>query len=236
MENINKLSKVTILTMFLILLFITLSSVNAADININNSTSGGISGAVNNTSVDTIYLASGNYTGLNNTNISINRTLTIIGNNKKNTIINAENLNRIFNIISTGNLILINITLINGNTTDYYSSGGAIYNNGGKLTMTNCILSNNTSNDHGGAIYTSKGETILNNCILINNSAGASGAAAFFENSNLMINNSIFIDNIAIYAGGAFVIDGYGNYNCIATINNCNFTNNNATYYGGAIG
>lgn len=105
----------------------------------------------------------------NNVNVTINKTLTIqSSNSSQNAVINLNSLGRAFNITNDGNLILINITIINGKT----NVGGAIYNSG-TVTFMGCNFTDNiiTSNDgYGGAIYNS-GTISLYNCIFTKNKA-----------------------------------------------------------------
>ena len=69
--------------------------------------------------------------------ISITNDVTILGNGYK---IDGSNLGGIFNVNSGCTLTLMGVTLINGNATN----GGAIYNNGGTLTIVNSYFLNNT--------------------------------------------------------------------------------------------
>ncbi len=88
----------------------------------------------------TVQIASGTY---NESNITINTNMTIIGENQKNTIINGQQSGySIFTIISGVNVTIINLTLTNGISYD----GGAIYNgNGGTLTVDNSTFRDNTA-------------------------------------------------------------------------------------------
>jgi predicted outer membrane repeat protein len=221
MENINERSKkLMILTVFVILFFIFLSTTNAVEHDLISSDN--LGEAITNASDgDTINLDTGTYTN-NVTNMSINKNLTINGKDPKTTIIDAQNLGRIFNIQYNGTLTLINITLINGNATD----GGAIYNNGGRLTLINCRLTNNqvTEGSVGGAIYNG-GNVNISKSEFRNNIANSGGA--IFNNGTLQINNTNFTANNASYGGAINTI-------MVTIINNSNFSNNTGRQ-GGAI-
>ena len=126
--------------------------------NINNTTQAGIKETING-DVDnfiTIILEEGEYSGENNTNISIAKNVIIRGNGSSKTIINGGK-NQIFYIEKSGNLTLSNVTLLNGES----SQGRLIYNNLGNALIKNSILIINMSsgdgNDWGGAIYNNKG-------------------------------------------------------------------------------
>ena len=83
----------------------------------------------------TIYITNGIY---NENNIQITTNMTIIGEKQSKTIIDAQGKGNIFYIAPGINLILINITLRNGNNSlnPDTDNGGAIWNDG-TLTVTN---------------------------------------------------------------------------------------------------
>ncbi|MDR2966612.1 MAG: Ig-like domain repeat protein [Methanobacteriaceae archaeon] len=220
----------TVLTLVIIILFICLNTSFSATINVDNSTgSGGIRTGLNSANnYDTILLAAGNYTGSNNTGLSINKNVTIKGNSPAaNVIIDAEGLNNIFSIGANLNITFINITFINGYSTGH---GAAIYNpyNNGFLNITNCSFVNNHGN-HGGAIIT-LGNTFIQGSTFMNNFANNSGAAIHIFDASFIIDNCTFKNNHANNHGGAIDIQGS---NCL--ISNSNFINNDASNGGGAI-
>ena len=141
--------------------------------------------------------------------IVINRPVTINGNGYT---INANGKARIFQI--TGNdVVLENITFINGHTT---GNGGAIRFTS-SCTVTNCNFTNNSA-QYGGAIRLGLGN--VTNCNFINNTAANYGGALLMANGN--VSNCNFINNTA-ENGGAIRFNGDG------AVTNCNFTYNNAT-------
>ncbi|RBQ22636.1 hypothetical protein ALNOE001_16940 [Candidatus Methanobinarius endosymbioticus] len=73
---------------------------------------------------DRIILDSGIYTN-NVTDVIVNKNLTIVGKDKKNTIIDARQQGKIFRIY--GQVTLINLTLING-YLGVHENGGVITN------------------------------------------------------------------------------------------------------------
>lgn len=203
----------------------------------------------------TLKIGNGIYGGVNNTNITIDRNMNIIGESQAGTIIDGENLNRIFFIQSGVNVSICNLTFINGNNT----SGGAIQNNG-TLTVNNCKFTSNTAGwdgtntNYGGAIN-NQGTLTVNDSIFNNNNARVGGAIYNSPDSTLNVNNSIFSDNNArlggaIYNHGTSYVKSSNftnntavrggaifnlNYNQLLNIDNCVFIDNNATYIGGAI-
>ncbi len=66
--------------------------------------------AINHASNDsTIYLDDGKYVGGNNRNISLNKSVTLIGKSKENTIIDCGSVERLFTMDSNSKLTLINL-------------------------------------------------------------------------------------------------------------------------------
>ncbi len=210
--------------------------------------------AINNSKNDsTIYLNDGEYVGESNRNIKIDKSITIIGKSKQNTIINGESCGRLFNVTSNSKLTLINITLLNGFSTE---SGGSIYNDGGEININNCIVKNSSGCENGGVIYNNLGALNIENTCFINNSASDYGGV-LYSLGTTFIKNSNFTENVltsqwgvgaCIAAGGKIDLDGCIFYNCFttysaaallnlgnATINNCRFERLSTNYTAGAI-
>lgn len=203
--------------------------------------------AVNNSEGDsTIYLNDGEYVGANNRNITIDKSITIIGKSKENTIINGDSSAILFNV--TGRLTLINVTLLNGYSTE---NGGSIYCDGGAINIKNCILKNSTAEANGGAIYNNLGVLNIEDSLFINNSASDYGGVLYTLGVT-SIKDSTFTENIltsqwgvggCIAAGGKIDLDGCLFYKCFttysaaailnlgnATVNNCRFENLSTDY------
>ncbi|WP_405280429.1 hypothetical protein [Methanobrevibacter sp.] len=210
--------------------------------------------AINHASNDsTIYLKEGNYAGEDNRNISLDKSITIIGESKENTIIDCEYSGRLFTMNSNSKLTLINLTLTKGNLTD---NGGLIYNEGGQITIKNCILSNSKGYKNGGAIYNNLGTLNIEDTCFINNSA-YKYAGVIYTIGQTNIKNSNFTQNFltaqeavgaCIASNGKLDLDGcifsrnFVRYSAAAllnlgnaTINNCRFEYLTTNYTAGAI-
>ena len=260
MKNTRKLiTTKTFIPLLLIslALLISLSTVSANEIYVNttgNDTSGSgtadnpyltIQTGINNTEANgTIHIADGQYSGTNNTNITISKNLNIIGQSQENTIINGTNINQIFIITYGTTVTLENLTLTNGYSTTY---GGAIYNQG-DLTVTNCTFTNNTA-EMGGAInnynYGAGSATCtITDSTFTNNTANHFGGAINNNNyneddhgdgsANCSVTGSTFTNNTANY-GGAINNYNYGVGSATCTVTGSTFTNNTAILDGGAI-
>jgi hypothetical protein len=198
--------------------------------------------AINHASNDsTIYLNEGKYVGENNRNLSLNKTITLIGKSKETTVIDCESAGRLFTMDSNSKITLINLSLKNGNSD---ANGGLIYNEGGEITIKNCMISDCQGYANGGAIYNNLGTLNIENTTLTNNSAYQYGGVIYtigqtdIKNSNftqnfltakesvggciasngkLNLEGCIFSKNFVRYSAAALL--NYGN----ATINNCRF-------------
>lgn len=159
----------------------------------------------------TIVLSSGQ--------INVDKALTIEGPLPSGMTISGGFVSRVFNIDATGNAIIRNLSIVNGNTlTDAIQDGGAIRINGsllldhvlvanniaarlgggiyvrfiGQLTLVNSTVSGNVG-DSGGGIESDGALTIWNSTITSNVSPQGGGIAAV---ANLYLRNSIVAGNI----------------------------------------
>ena len=86
--------------------------------------------------------------------------MTILGENQNNTIINGGDSKTILNIPSNVNIVISDLTLMNGYNI-VSGEGGGIYNNG-ILTLTNTTFDNNSATYDGGAIANFGGTLTIN--------------------------------------------------------------------------
>ena len=181
-----------------------------------------------------IMIASGTYTGENNTNLTINKNLYFEKYGDGEAIFDAEGLSRIWNVNATS-INIAGLTFKNGKADNNY--GGAIYIAKALINSNiNATFINNTAKE-GGAIYINAGDVSGNlTGTFINNTAVgfySYGGAIYIKESVSGNLGGTFINNAAVgnYTRcGAIYIGGgvSGNLNGI-------FINNTADYQGGAI-
>jgi hypothetical protein len=200
----------------------------------------------------TINIANGNYFGENNTNITINKNMTVVGESRDGTIINGTNSAQIFTIQNGSTVTIKNLTFVNGTASQSLTlpdrnitAGGAICNFG-DLTIFNSNFIGNTAsseeisdkNDIGGGAVFNVGNLTVTGCNFIGNTAtgnltGDNGTVggAICNFGNLTVTNSNFTGNTAT-AGGAI----YSGYNStlnpnggILNIDGSTFSGNHAT-------
>ena len=154
----------------------------------------------------------------------IEKALTINGNN---ITISGNNERRIFSIYRA-DVTIKRITFTNGFAT---MEGGAIYNQQGNLTVTDCIFTGNivnATNFYGGAVYSGHGTTITTatfvNCLFANNSAARGGAVYYYGGNGdgmTFVNCTFTADNTATTDGNIFDYENYDSgtdpqfFNCI---------------------
>ncbi|GIW43121.1 MAG: hypothetical protein KatS3mg077_0403 [Candidatus Binatia bacterium] len=147
------------------------------------------------------------------------QTITISGNNSV----------RVMRVDSGANLTLQNLTIANGLKTGdiELNDGGAIFNEGGTVTITNSTLSNNRATEFGGAISNIGGGTVtITNSTLSGNRAGRGGAISN-ASGTVTITNSTISNNRSGRNGG-----GIGNAGAV-TITNSTLSGNSADDGGG---
>lgn len=169
-----------------------------------------------------VLIADDIYTGADNRDIIIDRNMTITGQSKEGTIIDAQNLGWIFMVSAGINVTISNLSLVNGNALGNY---GAAIRNEGDVTVTECDFTGNTAS-YSGAIG-NIGTCRVTDCTFSGNSATFNGGA-ISNDGNLIVTGSTFTGNTAGNNGGAIASDG------TLTVTECTFTGNSAVN-GGAI-
>jgi parallel beta-helix repeat protein len=125
-------------------------------------------------------------------------------------------------LLSTGTLAMTGCT-VNVNSASYYG-GGLVAYHGGKITLTNCTVSGNSTAGGGGGAANVLGTLALSNCTVSGNSAGGSGGGL----DNGSASTPVLATSKATPAGGS----GAGaNYESTMSLTNCTVSGNTA--YGG---
>jgi predicted outer membrane repeat protein len=201
---------------------------------------------------NTIILRSGTYTltiandltidnGIENKclrgDLDVTSTLTIQGAGPGKTIIDAAQLDRVFQNFAT--LTLKNLTVTGGSATNQYEAGGGGILSSAELVLQNCYVLDNVTTDsfyhtrEGGGIYTSAPLTITDSIISGNlaengygNGGGIRSTYSSTANTNT-ISGSVIEGNSG--NGGGMSISG------LWEIDECLFSGNISSGQGGAI-
>jgi CSLREA domain-containing protein len=148
------------------------------------------------------------------------------------TIDGGTGSNRIFFTDNGATVTITGVTMQGGNGGSG-GQGGAIYANGGSLSLVAVLVQNNIVGDRGGGIYFNGGANhhILNSTIF-NNSASAVGGGIFLNGGTLFVANTTVSGNHATGNGsqaGGVLVGG------TATFRNSTITNNTAASAAGGI-
>ncbi|MFT6809974.1 MAG: putative outer membrane repeat protein [Saprospiraceae bacterium] len=156
--------------------------------------------------------------------IILDKSLTIMGNNADKTIIDGQDLDRIFHVNAGVTVHIDGLTIRNGkvddSTTPQSGKGGGVYNEG-TLTLSNSVISGNaafssSSVASGGGIYNASDLTLINVTISGNSAISTSSKGGGVNNGGTMfITNSIIALNADsglgadIFSAGSFTDGGY---------------------------
>lgn len=155
---------------------------------------------------DTILLPAGTYTltlsGVDDIgavgDLDITDSVTLLGADAATTIINANGLDRVFDIVS-GSVTFVGVTIRNG----VANNGGGLYLHAGSVvTLTDATLTTNTTTNNGGGIYNNGGALILDHAQILSNTApnagSGNGGGLYSLNGTVVITNAtLFQDNAA---------------------------------------
>ncbi|MDQ6860257.1 MAG: dockerin type I domain-containing protein [Verrucomicrobiota bacterium] len=158
-------------------------------------------------------------TGTTPIGLYINNPVTINGPGARLLSIDGATLGRMF-YVDASDVTISGLSLLNGNITN--NDGGAIYHNGGTLTLIDCAVSFNhatSATNGGGAILNQNGTTLnLVRCTFYQNRTNSFGGAIYnggiFNATNCSFNN-----NTALNGGG--IISRFANGLSNTTLRNC---------------
>jgi parallel beta-helix repeat protein len=166
---------------------------------------------------------------------TIGDTLEIIGTGANNlTIDGGAGTNRIFSVLNT-TVIISDVTLTGGNGTSERAFGdsgfgGAVFSEGGFLTLDRVHITGNTASGSGGGVYFFRnGRHRITNSTFSANTAGFSCGGFFNNTSMLTVVNSTISGNTAAKSGGGFCNSNNGS----TMLRNVTVTYNTAMSGGG---
>ncbi|MBR6228940.1 MAG: hypothetical protein IKQ97_04315 [Eubacterium sp.] len=132
-------------------------------------------------------------------------------------------------------LFLDGVHVFHNKTRDAFlnTNGGAIYADGGRIRIRNCVFRENKSEDYGGAIFSDEGNSyiVIEDSQFIGNEAKDDGGAVYIDRGSLRVKNTSFDRNKAgDDGGGVYINDEDG-----AVIRECTFVNNSANDAAGGL-
>ena len=193
--------------------------------------------------VDTIKLPAGTYTlsiGASGDEVAargdldITDAVSITGNTSEDTIIDGQQLDRVFHVHGGAALTLKNLTIQNGKAS---SNGGGIYNaTDAILKLSDSMLIENQAVEEGGALF-NQGIAVIENTEFSANSASSpvaeGGAIANDRTGFMILNDSIVNDNNAGTLTSASTGGGIYNRSSEFFLTNATIGNNIAGWGGG---
>ncbi|MCI0397112.1 MAG: right-handed parallel beta-helix repeat-containing protein [Chloroflexi bacterium] len=154
-----------------------------------------------------LTLAGSNEDGATAGDLDVTDALNLRGTNSSNTIVNGNDIDRVFHVISAS-VLISDLTITNGRVDTTDQGGGGIYNEPGSvLTLERLTVSNNeaigsgsSGSLYGGGIY-NRGSLTINNSAIVNNvltnlSYGGSGGGITSSSGTVSITNSSISNNV----------------------------------------
>lgn len=243
-----RFKRTLIISLILILFLFTVGAINAQDINETSDDSQKSYTDLANeidSALGPVIEISGNYkynSSLDNSlidGVKISRSVSIVG--RGNASIDGSNLARVLNIGDNCTVILENITVENGYSTD--DGAGLILGKDSHLMVHNCTFKNNkVYNSNGGAIYAERNVNVdILDCVFENNTSiresdlewkeykkGMGSAICVGVNSNLTLYKTVFKENNAYLA--TVLLVSYSSVNdtnmSVLYVKDCLFENN----------
>lgn len=186
---------------------------------------------------DTISLSAGTYTlsiggtGENDAatgDLDIQESVTITGAGQHLTVINANGIDRVFEVRDSANLTIEDLTVAGGSTSD--DGAGVEAKDAGSLTATRVIFTGNASGKEGGAIHAHHDPVTLTDVALVGNSAATAGGGLRAEGVTTLTRVTVS-GNSATDGAGIYQKSGSSDF----TLVNVTISGNVAAGEGGGI-
>ncbi len=126
--------------------------------------------------------------------LDITEDLTIIGRGLNETIVDGDQVDRVFDVHSSGgpNLTILNMTVTGGDADT--SGGGLRSQSSGHLVFEGTVFNQNVASNNGGGLYLTGGTAWISGTAIVNNTAG-SGGGLFIEDESVTITNATISGN-----------------------------------------
>jgi uncharacterized protein DUF11 len=189
----------------------------------------------------TIRPTGGNDPSNGDLDINNNASLTVTGAGAASTTIDANQLDRAFNVQPGASLSLSGVTIENGFAVSAGAGFGGAIESQGALSVDGVTFQDNSGpssliESTGGAIEVEQlsSPLTITNSTFVGNSANEGGALTDFATTGLTLDSDKFIDNSA-EDGGALLVENDGDGVGAITLNHDEFDHNTSLFGGGAV-
>ena len=153
--------------------------------------------------------------------LDVSSTILITGAGTGSTTINGSMSDRIFDVLSGGDLRLDSLS-VTGGDGDFYTGGAAFVD--GTFTANDVVFRNNeTANANGAAIFT-QGTTTLDRVAIVDNVSTANGTGLTVAGGTTTLSNVTISGNTSTFDGAGIAVTGGS-----IDISHSTIANNNAT-------
>jgi len=148
--------------------------------------------------------------------------------------VSGNHASRVFNITGT-NVTISGLTIANGQSAENGAGINAAGSPGSVLTISDCVVNNNSTTASGGGIFNNAGVTMtVSYCTISGNNGNGNGGGIYNQNGMLTIVASTLNGNLAGFGGG-IANDGGSGGNATMTLNVSTISSNSAYGGGGGI-
>ena len=165
-----------------------------------------------------------------------NGALTIDGPGASILSVSGNNASNVFQVSvglgSTNPVTISGLTITGGQTG---SGGAALWNDGGSVALTGCVVSGNNSG-YGAVTTAYGGTTTLTDCTVSSNTGYYGGGVTNLNSGTTTLDDCTISNNSAFTGGG--LDNGFANFGvsgAIMVLTDCTISGNTATYGGGLI-
>lgn len=169
---------------------------------INNANAGGTTSTIQ---FDAGFFASPRTIALASDLPAVTTTLAIDGPGSGLLTVDGQNAHRPFHVLSGADLTVTAMTMAHGAS----DKGAAVLNNG-TLSVTRCLIADNTASVSGGGLYSSPGTTLTVRDSTFSGNFGNdnTGGAITVQGGNALVTGSLFYNNTASFSGGGIYSNG----------------------------
>jgi len=123
--------------------------------------------------------------------LDITDTVMLVGAGPGATVIDADGIDRVFHVQTTGTVIISGVTIMGGESIT--ADGGGIYNAGANLSLINVVVARNgatapyAADGEGGGIYVDGGKLTLRDVLIVSNTAKTSGGGLYVASGEVSL-------------------------------------------------